>query len=145
MHLLLALVIIAYFYSKPKSKGSCYRNVEIFRPDYQNWQQNLQIMGTMSLNYFSTDGTLRQSKEILAIDKRIINSASLEKPGALRDWKPTYIRITNPCQSKHFSCYAMFVFCKRAVEHERTEANSDSTFVCFPFIQNQSRIFKILP
>lgn len=99
----------------------------------------------MSLNYFFYRLTLRESKEILLTDKIIINSASLGKPRALRDWKATYIHITKPCQSKHFSCYDMFVFCKLIAKNERTEANSDSVFVCFPFIQNLSRIFKILP
>lgn len=98
-------------------------------------------MGTMSSNYFPTDVTLGNSKEILLIDKIPIKSAWQGKPGALGDWKASYMAITNPCQAKHFSCYNVFVLCKLTAENERTEALSDSSFVCFPSIQNLSSIF----
>lgn len=96
------------------------------------------LMGTVSPN-FPTDVTLGKSKEVLLIDKTPIKSACPGKPGALGGWKATYTAITNPCQTKHFSCYNVLVLCKLTAENERTEAVSDSPFVCFPFTQKSKQ------
>lgn len=114
---------------------------QILGPYNPNFQQNLQVIGTMSPDYFLTDMAVRKSKEILLTDKIPIKSACLGKPGALGGCKATSMALTHPCQAKHFSCCHVFVLCKLIAENERTEAVSDSTFVCFPFIQNLSRIF----
>lgn len=98
-----ALVIISYFYSNPKSK--CPSTTKMWGPGYPNFQQNFQVIGTISPNYFPAEVTLEKGKEVLLRDKIPIKSACLGKPGALGGCKATSMAKTNPCQAKHFPCY----------------------------------------
>lgn len=78
--------------------------VKIYRPDYQNFQQDLQVIGHRNnvIKLFFYRLNFEQEERLLTDKTTGINSTALGRPEAEKHWKPAYIHITKGCQSKHF-------------------------------------------
>lgn len=78
--------------------------MKICRPYYQNFQQDLQVIGYRDnvIKLFFYRLNFEQEERLLTDKTTGINSTALGRPEAEKHWKPAYIHIAKGCQSKHF-------------------------------------------